>query len=42
MKTGNSTATKHVLVATGMKVKTNVKAGSLTANHNQTIVKQAE
>jgi hypothetical protein len=40
MKTEN--ATKHVLVGTGMKVKTNLKAGEngrIVLNHNQTVAR---
>jgi uncharacterized protein (DUF302 family) len=39
MKTENTIATKDVLDRTGMKVRTNVKAGKLATNHNQTMAK---
>ena len=37
MKTENTIATKNVLVGAGMKVKTNVKAGGISFNHNQKV-----
>jgi hypothetical protein len=36
MKTTSNQSTKQSLTATGLKVKSNVKAGGLSANHNQT------
>ena len=39
MKTENVTATKNVLAVAGMKAKTNVKAGRIFTNHNQTIAR---
>lgn len=39
MKTENKNATKNVLAQAGMKVKTNVKAGGKSWNHNQTVAK---
>ena len=39
MKTENVFATKDVPAGSGMKVRTNLKAGALSANHNQTVAR---
>jgi hypothetical protein len=39
MKTENSIATKNMLVAAGMKVKSSARAGALYPNHNQTMAR---
>jgi hypothetical protein len=39
VKTENTIATENTPAQTGMKIKSNVKAGGLAQNHNQTIAR---